>query len=196
MFNRNNLTVVSPINARRKKYNILFLCKDNTLLSIVAESILKNWSDNQFNSYSGGFFPALKTNSIANRYLNNRGLSTTNLRINNFRNFVSTSAPLMDFVIILDKHISSGEDCLLSRLLHGNPPFIDWGFSIPYKSNKNKDWQDKLIQQNLSVLEYRTRALSCIYMNAYSKKEQINRLNEIATFYPEVERHQYLRLVY
>jgi protein-tyrosine-phosphatase len=189
---KNNLTAVNSVDARRKKYNILFLCKDNTLLSIVAESILKQWSDGQFCSYSASIIPNIKLNSLTSRYLNNRGLSTSDLNCNLF----NPSTPSMHFVIIVDKRISISNRCLLPGLLHGSPVFIDWSVSVPDKFENHKNWQYQFIQQSLSILEYRIRALSCIYMDAYSKNEQINRLNEIAVFYPEIEYHQYLSLAY
>lgn len=107
--------------------NILFLCTGNSARSIMAEALLRHWSDGMLSAFSAGSQPAGEPHPIALEMLEARGVSTHGLRSKNWNDFASAHAPKMDLVITVCDDVA-GEAC---PLLPGAPMRLHWGLPNP-----------------------------------------------------------------
>lgn len=83
------------------KRNILFICKDNSALSIMAETLINNLpvSKFKFKGYSAGSHLFGHTNPLALEILEEYGLSTAGVFSKSWDEFTKPDALTMQFVI-------------------------------------------------------------------------------------------------
>jgi protein-tyrosine-phosphatase len=80
--------------------SVLFLCDDNTAVSVMAESILRSIGP-RFASYSAGIRPAAMVDAGVLEFLRERRMPTSGMRAKGIREFLLDGAPRLDFVITL-----------------------------------------------------------------------------------------------
>lgn len=107
--------------------NVLFLCTGNSGRSIMAEALLRHWSDGMLSAFSAGSHPAAEPHPLALEMLESRGVSTHGLRSKNWNEFGSAHAPSMDLVITVCDDVAN-EVC---PLLPGAPLRLHWGLPNP-----------------------------------------------------------------
>ncbi len=107
--------------------NVLFLCTGNSARSIMAEALLRHWSDGMLSAFSAGSHPAAEPHPIALEMLEARGVPTTGLRSKSWNDFGSAHAPKMDLVITVCDQ-AANEVC---PLLPGTPLRLHWGLPDP-----------------------------------------------------------------
>lgn len=83
------------------KYTVLFICKENSARSLMAEAILNHFGEGRFTAYSAGTAPAETANPIAIDILEEEGFTTSELRPKHYSVFLEDDAPYLDFVITL-----------------------------------------------------------------------------------------------
>lgn len=106
--------------------NVLFVCDRNSARSIMAEALLNRFSDGRFRAFSAGLEPDNELHPLALEMLKGSGISVANLKPKSIREFMSASAPKMDFVIYMGKENDS-----VLKGLPGNPLRARWGISDP-----------------------------------------------------------------
>jgi arsenate reductase len=80
--------------------SVLFVCDDNTAVSVMGESILRSMG-HRFAAYSAGIRPAAEVAPSVLEFLRDRRLPTSGLRAKGSREFLVDGAPRLDFVITL-----------------------------------------------------------------------------------------------
>jgi|SRR5579862_1248268 len=103
--------------------NVLFVCEGNAVRSIMAEALLNRFGGGRFKAYSAGHDPAREVHPLTLEQAHASGIALSGLRPKSVREFTSTSAPRMDFVIALGKNPAPP--------LRGNPMHARWGISDP-----------------------------------------------------------------
>lgn len=90
-----------PPNKLQPAVNVLFVCHDNSALSIMAEAILRAVAPARFGAYSAGCAPAGGLNPEVIDFLSSHHIAVDQLRAKSLRALRGPSAPRMDFVITL-----------------------------------------------------------------------------------------------
>jgi arsenate reductase (thioredoxin) len=108
-------------------YNVLFVCRDNSACSIVAEAIMKRWGRREFRAFSAGIRPANEVNPVTVEVLKSRNLWGRSTQTKGCAEFLKRDAERMNFII------SIGEERLicLPTGWPGNPSIIHWRINEP-----------------------------------------------------------------
>ncbi len=107
--------------------NVLFLCTGNSARSLMAEALLRHWSDGMFSAFSAGSHPTDAPHPLALEMLQAKGVSTQGLRSKSWNDFGNAHAPVMDLVITVCDDVAN-ESC---PLLPGAPLRLHWGLPNP-----------------------------------------------------------------
>ena len=83
-------------------FNVLFLCPDNAVRSIIAEAIMNREGRGRFRAFSAGSYPASEVNRYTVRLLESLNYATADLRSRPWEDFAGPDAPRLDFVFVLD----------------------------------------------------------------------------------------------
>jgi arsenate reductase len=83
--------------------NVLFVCEDNSALSIMAEAIVHGVAPRQFAAYSAGCLPHGALNADALEVLEMHRMPTAFLRSKSLQTFRSSPHARVDFVITLSE---------------------------------------------------------------------------------------------
>jgi len=81
--------------------NVLFVCEDNSALSIMAESILKSVAPGRFGAFSAGCLPGASVNRSVLDFLSMHHLPVADLRTKSLESFRSSRTARIDFIITL-----------------------------------------------------------------------------------------------
>ena len=81
--------------------NVLFVCEDNSALSIMAEAILSCVAPARFGAHSAGCFPAAAVHPDVIDFLATHHMPVAGLRPKSLQTFRTANAPRMDFIITL-----------------------------------------------------------------------------------------------
>jgi arsenate reductase len=107
--------------------NVLFLCTGNSARSVMAEALLRHWSDGMFTAFSAGSHPAGEPNPFALKMLEERDVPIQGLRSKSWEEFGNAHAPMMDLVITVCDTVAN-EVC---PILPGSPLRLHWGLPDP-----------------------------------------------------------------
>jgi arsenate reductase len=83
--------------------SVLFLCDDNAVESIMAESILRSVGGSRFACHSAGVHPVPIVHPLVLDFLRERRLPISGLRPKAMREFLAPAASRLDFVITLSE---------------------------------------------------------------------------------------------
>ena len=107
--------------------NVLFLGSDNAARSLMAEALLRHWSDGQFTAFSAGRAPAEAPHPVALALLEARGIVTHGLRSKSWSEFANPHAPVMELVVTVCDEIVTET----GPVLPGQPLRAHWSLPDP-----------------------------------------------------------------
>ncbi len=120
--------------------NVLFICEDNSALSIMAESILNAEAPGRFQAYSAGCFPNGAFNDYAVEFLRTHELRVPRSRPLGLQQMRVADAARMDFIITL---ADAAADEALSAW-PGEPFVAHWNVqdeaADPYQAVRDSFW--------------------------------------------------------
>lgn len=113
--------------------NVLFVCVDNSFLSLTAEAYLNSVSDGSVRAFSAGPLPREAMRSATRKTLFANGLAEQGLHPKPWSIFALPHAPQPDYVIRLQ------DSLLLNQqpLWPGRPEIVDWNISQTLEAPKN-----------------------------------------------------------
>ncbi|MFM0339498.1 arsenate-mycothiol transferase ArsC [Paraburkholderia fungorum] len=111
-----------------RKYKVLFLCRENSARSIMAEALLRELAGHRFDAFSAGPEPAARTHPLTLAQLR-PGISDLGvLSPKSWLEFTGEWAPRMDLVVAMDECVAGDH----APLFPGNPAFCYWDFANPF----------------------------------------------------------------
>ncbi|RFU43868.1 low molecular weight phosphatase family protein [Paraburkholderia sp. DHOC27] len=117
------------------KYKVLFLCRENSARSIIAEALLRELAGHRFDVFSAGADPAARVHALALAQLR-PGVSELGLLApKSWLEFTGEWAPRMDIIISLDERVGDH----LVPAFPGNPQFLKWDFADPLADGLTHD---------------------------------------------------------
>ncbi|MEZ0603303.1 low molecular weight phosphatase family protein [Paraburkholderia sp. IW21] len=110
-----------------RKYKVLFLCRENSARSIIAEALLRELAGHRFDAFSAGPEPATRVHPFAVAQLR-PGISDLGvLSPKSWLEFTGEWAPRMDLVIALDECVAGHH----TPVFPGEPSLCSWTFANP-----------------------------------------------------------------
>lgn len=109
-----------------KIFNVLFVCRQNTARSQMAEALLGRRGKRHFLAFSAGSEPARDMDPLTVETIRNAGLSTRELAVKGLDTFATAQTPRMDFVFTVCDELAG---CPLPIL--GNPMIAHWPIPDP-----------------------------------------------------------------
>lgn len=109
------------------KYNVLFLCTENSARSIFGECLINRLGQGKFRGFSAGSSPRGEVNPLAIYELERNNYKTDALRSKDWSEFAGADAPSMDFVFTVCDN-AAAESC---PVWPGQPMTAHWGITDP-----------------------------------------------------------------
>jgi len=135
-----------------KVYNVLVLCTQNSVRSIIAEAIINREGDGRFKAFSAGSRPKSRPNDDAISLLADLGYETAELRSKSWTEFAGAKAPRMDFIITVCD-VAAGERC---PHWPGHPLTVHWGVRDPTELAGNREQLRAALRDTYRQLMNRT----------------------------------------
>jgi arsenate reductase len=133
---------------------VLFLCRTNTALSIMAEAILKHLAQERVRAASAGSFPCPQVDSYALECLRDRGIATTGLRSKGCNAFLGVYRPPVRFLITLSKVGGAKENWDRDTI---RPTKAHWGMPDPTAVVGNETDIRVAFEEAFATLDLRIR---------------------------------------
>lgn len=109
---------------------LLFLCTNNAVRSIMAEALLRHHGGETFQVYSAGSDPLGTVNPNAIALLRQHEYHTAQLRSKSWDEFIGVTAPSFDIIITLSDEVAREVQSVRPRW-RGNPLVAHWGLPAP-----------------------------------------------------------------
>jgi len=145
---------------------ILFLCRDNSALSIMAQALLNRWEGRGFRAFSAGSHPAAEVHPIAADLLKANGIWSKALKPKDCGRFLDQDSPPVDFVISLGSQAPGG----MPSSWPGNPLVLHWRISEPRADGSQKE---NLLAFRKTFTELETRVKLFVLVNERKARKKI-----------------------
>jgi arsenate reductase (thioredoxin) len=155
----------APPTARTRRYNVLFICPDNAIHSIMAEALLKRWGRDDFCAFSAGIEPRGIIDPRALELLKKERVWHPALRSKGYQEFLGPDAPRMNFVISLGERPADGAPSQWP----GNPQAIHWHITKTDSAGKPAEVAHAF-RKAFTELETRIKLLVLVYERERGKR--------------------------
>lgn len=109
-----------------KLFNVLFVCRQNSARSQMAEALLNSMAKRRFRAHSAGLEPADEINPLTLETIRNAGLPTDGMHPKGLDSFARAEAPRMDFIFLVCEDVPPG-----AAALPGAPMVAEWPIPDP-----------------------------------------------------------------
>ena len=142
--------------------NVLFVCEDNSALSIMAEAILASVAPSRFGAFSAGCFPTAAVNPRVIDFLATHHMPVARLCTKSLRAFRAPDAPRMDFIITLCD-VAADEDY---SDWPGKPFVAHWNVLDEYATGE----ADEALRDNFWTLQRRIKIFASLPQGKLSRR--------------------------
>lgn len=118
-----------------EKYKVLFLCRENSARSIIAEALLRELAGDRFEVFSAGAEPAAQIHPLTIAQLRPGISDIHSLSPKSWLEFTGEWAPRMDLVIAMSDSVAEYH----APTFPGAPDFSDWRFADPLSEGMTDD---------------------------------------------------------
>ncbi|MET3232344.1 UNVERIFIED_ORG: protein-tyrosine-phosphatase [Burkholderia sp. 1263] len=155
-----------------KKYKVLFLCRENSARSIVAEALLRELAGHRFDAFSAGPEPAAAVHPFALAQLR-PGISELGaLSPKSWLEFTGEWAPRMDLVIAMDERVAGHH----APLFPGEPELLNWAFADPLADGVSDAQRLRLFEKMFWQIVRRVSAFIALPQYAAPMREAASRI--------------------
>ncbi|MBB5417863.1 arsenate reductase/protein-tyrosine-phosphatase family protein [Paraburkholderia atlantica] len=157
-----------------RKYKVLFLCRDNSIRSIIAEALLRELAGHRFEAFSAGPEPAARLHPLAVAQLQPGISGRAVLSPKSWLEFTGEWAPRMDIVIALDESVGG----LHAPVFPGAPAFVYWTIADPLAGGQGSaDEQARLFDKTFWQIVRQVSAFIELPQYAQPASNHANRAN-------------------
>jgi len=156
-------------------WQVLFLCSDNAVRSIMAEVLLTHWGRGRFRAYSAGSRPGGTVDPIAAELLGKFNLAPGALRPKSWDLFTAPGAPALDFVFVLC------DDYTLDQIpqFPGDPLVAHWTLPDPALFEGSEAERVQAFRETLRSIEARIKPFVALRPEALDRIVMRQHLDEI-----------------
>ncbi len=158
-----------------KVYNVLFLCTGNSARSVMAECILRRWSNGRFNAFSAGSRPRGIVDPMALDLLKRFNHSTHDLRSKDWKKFSEPASPALDFAFTVCDQ-TAGEPC---PVWPGQPMTAHWGVEDPVAVDGSEERRAQAFRRAYLELDNRIKIFASLRLEGLDHLTLKRRLDEI-----------------
>lgn len=126
-----------------KKYNVLFLCRENSARSVMAEAFLRELAGQRFNAFSAGDRPASSVHPLTIEQLRSGVADLDRLAPKSWLEFTGEDAPRMDLIVALDNRL----DEYHAPEFPGAPSFCNWHFADPLAEGMTQSERERSFEK-------------------------------------------------
>lgn len=141
-----------------KVFSVLFLCADNSTLSIVAEVQLNALGKGRFKAFSAGLHPNGAVSPLAIEVLQRARLPTDGLRSKSWDEFLGPGARVMDYVLTVGDQAANEE----FPYWPGQPSFARWPMRDPAATTGTADEMRRAFGDTARALRRRIELLTVL----------------------------------
>ena len=145
---------------------ILFLCRDNSALSIIAQALLNRWEGQGFRAFSAGSQPTVEVHPLAAALLKANGIWSQALEPKDCGGFIGRDATTVDFVISLGAQPPDG----MPSSWPGNPRVMHWRINEPRADGSPKE---KMSAFRKTFTELETRIKLFVLVNERTARKKV-----------------------
>jgi arsenate reductase len=164
-----------------KIYNVLFLCKGNSVRSIMAEALMTHWGKGVFQGFSAGSEPADSVHPYVPTLLGKLGVASDSLHPKSWKQFTGPDATVMDYVFTLSDDIPVGS----APVWPGDPITAHWGLPDPEQAVGSEAERMLAFRFTFKMLERRVQLFAALRHKEMSRAEASRRAAEIGQGEPE-----------
>lgn len=156
-------------------HDVLFLCRDNAVLSPIAEALLNHWGRGRFRACSAGWRPAPGVHALAVRALRRAELVPTFLRPRSWTELGEADAPAFRFLVFLGRELPD----TLAPPFKGDPILARWHVDDPSGGAGTAEMQDRAFERALREIEARVKLFASLPLESLDRMGAERRLAEI-----------------
>jgi arsenate reductase len=154
---------------------VLFLCRDNAILSPMAEALLNHWGRGRFRALSAGWEPAAGVHELTARVLRRAQLLPAALKPRDWRELAVESAPAFRILVVLG-HVMPERDVFGVK---GNPLLAHWQIHDPLSHEGPVEARERAFERALREIEARVKLFASLPIDSLDRLAAARRLAEI-----------------
>lgn len=158
-----------------KPKNVLFVCTGNSARSILAEALLNQMGQGQFQAWSAGSHPTGVVNPLTLQTLQRLQLPSGNCRSKSWSEFAGPDAPALDFVFTVCDQ-AAGEAC---PVWPGQPISAHWGLPDPAAAQGSDEARAQAFMNTAVALKRRIELMLALPVSSLNRLSLQQALRDI-----------------
>ncbi|MBA4343578.1 MAG: protein-tyrosine-phosphatase [Methylibium sp.] len=158
-----------------KPKNVLFVCTGNSARSILAEALLNQMGQGQFQAWSAGSHPTGVVNPLTLQTLQRLQLPSGNCRSKSWGEFAGPDAPELDFVFTVCDQ-AAGEAC---PVWPGQPISAHWGLPDPAAVQGSDEQRSQAFMNTAVALKRRIELMLALPVSSLNRLSLQQALRDI-----------------
>jgi arsenate reductase len=154
---------------------VLFLCRDNAILSPMAEALLNHWGRGRFRALSAGWEPAAGVHELTARVLRRAQLFPAVLRPRDWSELAVEDSPNFRILVLLGQ-VMPDRDVFGVK---GNPILAHWQIVDPLSQPGPAEAKERAFERALREIEARVKLFASLPLDSLDRLAAARRLAEI-----------------
>jgi len=154
---------------------VLFLCRDNAILSPMAEALLNHWGRGRFLALSAGWEPAPGVHALTARVLRRAQLFPAVLKPRDWTELAAEDSPTFRILVLLG-HVMPDRDVFGVK---GNPILAHWQIADPLSQPGTAEANERAFERALREIEARVKLFASLPIDSLDRLGAARRLAEI-----------------
>jgi arsenate reductase (thioredoxin) len=156
---------------------VLFLCRDNAILSPMAEALLNHWGRGRFRALSAGWEPAAGMHELTARVLFRAQLLPVAAKPRDWTELAEEDAPSFRILVLLG-HVMPDREVFGVK---GNPILAHWPIADPLSPLHAAEAKERAFERALREIEARVKLFASLPLESLDRLVTARRLAEIGT---------------
>lgn len=154
---------------------VLFVCRDNAILSPMAEALLNHWGRGRFRALSAGWEPAAGVHALTARVLRRVQLLPAGLKPRDWSELATEEGPAFRFLVVLG-HLMPERDVFGVK---GKPLLAHWQIHDPLSQEGPVEARERAFERALREIEARVKLFASLPLESLDRLAAARQLAEI-----------------